>query len=147
MRYNIRPMDVDDINQVIIGETKIFGNSLGFDMLYSELTLNPYANYFVLEINRKIKGYVGVWINDNAEIINLYVDDKYQGRGFGAMLVEFVISLCDMSKVKSLSLEVRESNLKAQSLYRKFDFKISHYRNSYYEDGEDAIVMIKDFEV
>lgn len=147
MRYNIRPMEIDDINQVIIGETKVFGNSLGFDMLYSELTLNPYANYFVLEINRKIKGYVGVWINENAEVINLYVDEKYQGMGFGKMLVEFIIQLCEMSQVEMLSLEARKSNIKAQNLYKKYDFMFSHYRVNYYEDGEDAIVMIKKFEV
>lgn len=147
MRYNIRPMEIDDINQVIIGETKVFGNSLGFDMLYSELTLNPYANYFVLEINRKIKGYVGVWINENAEVINLYVDEKYQGMGFGKMLVEFIIQLCEMSQVEMLSLEVRKSNIKAQNLYKKYDFEFSHNRVNYYEDGEDAIVMIKKFEV
>lgn len=147
MRYNIRPMEIDDINQVIIGETKVFGNSLGFDMLYSELTLNPYANYFVLEINRKIKGYVGVWVNENAEVINLYVDEKYQGMGFGKMLVEFIIQLCEMSQVEMLSLEVRKSNIKAQNLYKKYDFEFSHNRVNYYEDGEDAIVMIKKFEV
>lgn len=147
MRYNIRPMEIDDINQVIIGETKAFGNTLGFDMLYSELTINPYANYFILEINRKVKGYIGVWINENAEIINLYVDEKYQGMGFGTMLVEFVIQLCLMSQVSILSLEVRKSNVKAKNLYTKFGFEFSHYRVNYYQDGEDAIVMIKKFEV
>ncbi|MFA5543068.1 MAG: ribosomal protein S18-alanine N-acetyltransferase [Bacilli bacterium] len=147
MRFKIRPMEIDDINHVVIGETKVFGNSLGFDMLYSELTLNPYANYFVLEINRKVKGYIGVWINENAEVINLYVDEKYQGMGFGKMLVEFAVQLCQMSNVEILSLEVRKSNVKAQSLYYKFGFEFSHYRNNYYEDGEDAIVMLKKFEV
>lgn len=147
MRYNIREMRVEDINQVIEGEAKAFGNSLGYDMLYSELTLNPYAHYFVLEINKKIRGYVGVWIEDNAEIINLYVDEEYQGMGFGSMLMDLVVRLCEMSNVKVLSLEVRKSNEKAQNLYSKFGFIFSHYRYKYYDNGEDAIVMIKNFEV
>ncbi len=147
MKYNIRQMTIDDINEVIEGETKAFGTSLGYDMLYSELTLNPYANYFVLEINGLVRGYVGVWIEENAEIINLYVDEKYQGKGFGGMLVDLVIKLCEMCKVKVLSLEVRKSNERAQNLYSKFGFIFSHYRYNYYDNGEDAIVMIRNIEV
>ena len=50
MKYEVRPMVVDDIESIIEGETKIFGESLGYDMLYTELKLNPYAYYFVLDI-------------------------------------------------------------------------------------------------
>ena len=56
MRYNIRPLEVKDIDEVVEGETKIFGKSLGYDMIYSDIKLNPYANYFVLEINGKVRG-------------------------------------------------------------------------------------------
>jgi ribosomal-protein-alanine N-acetyltransferase len=116
-------------------------------MLYSDLTLNPYAHYLILEINGKVKGYIGLWIDENAEIVNFYVDKKYQGMGFGTMIMEFVIQLCLMSKVKNISLEVRNSNENAIKLYTKFELVNSHLRKAYYSDGEDAIVMIRNFEV
>lgn len=147
MRYHIRPMTIDDIMEVVEGEKAIFGTSLGYDMLYSDLTLNPYAHYLVLEINGKVKGYIGLWIDENAEIVNFYVDKKYQGKGFGSMIMDFVIQLCLMSKVKNISLEVRNSNENAKKLYTKFGFINSHLRKDYYSDGEDAIVMIRNFEV
>lgn len=143
MNYSIRQMTTDDINDIIIGEEKIFGESLGYDMLYSELTLNPYAYYFVLEIDGKINGYIGTWIDpDHAEIVNFYIDEKYQGLGFGSMMLEFFIELCDSCNVPNISLEVRDHNEKAIRLYESFGFKYSHTRKNYYSNGDDAFVLI-----
>ena len=44
-----------------------------------------------------------------------------------------------------LTLEVRRSNVAALELYRQFDFRAVGVRPNYYVDeGEDAIVMIKE---
>ena len=143
MKYLIRPMEEKDINQIVLGEEKVFGTSLGFDMIYQDFKLNPYAQYLVLEISKKVAGYIGLWITEeNADIINFYVEPKYQGNGFGTMLLDFAISLCEMCNVNSLSLEVREKNEKAIKLYLNKGFLFSHKRAGYYEDGEDALVMI-----
>lgn len=143
MKYQIRPMREEDIQAVITGEMKIFNATLGFDMLYSDLTLNPYAHYFVLEIDYQVHGYCGLWISEQAEIINFYVDKEFQSLGFGKMMLEFMIRLCHMSHVQSLSLEVRCSNQRAITLYERYGFTKSHVRSHYYDDGEDAWVMIK----
>ena len=139
-------MEINDIEAVIAGEEKVFGTSLGFDMLYTDLTLNPYAHYLVLEINGRVGGYIGLWVDENAEVINFYVDKEYQGHGFGNMLLDFALQLCQMSQIKHLTLEVRPSNIKALKLYEKKGFVVSHRRNNYYNDGEDALVMIKEFQ-
>lgn len=145
MKYNLREMTVEDIEAVIEGETKAFGTSLGYDLIYTDLTLNPYAHYMVLEIDKEVHGYIGLWINDNSEIINFYVDKEYRGYGFGEMMLDFAIKLCSLSKVNNLTLEVRESNQVARNLYEKHGFKFSHKRERYYDNGEDALVLIKSF--
>mgnify|MGYP001013362812 CR=1 FL=1 len=147
MRYLIREMEIDDIMAVIAGEEEIFGTSLGYDMLYSDLVLNPLAHYLVLEIDDLVEGYIGLWIDENAEVINFFIRKAYQGMGFGKLLLDFATNLCKLSGVKMLSLEVRPSNLKAISLYTQFGFVKSYTRDCYYDDGEDAIVMIKNYEV
>lgn len=148
MNYNLRQMTVDDIQAVIEGEEKAFGKSLGFDLIYQDLTLNPYAFYFVLEIDDEINGYIGLWITEeNAEIINFYIDEAYRGLGFGSMLLDFSIKLVSSSGVGNLSLEVRRSNDVAINLYEKYGFKYSHDRKNYYDNNEDALVYILDFEV
>ena len=145
MKYNLREMTVEDIEAVIEGETKAFGTSLGYDLIYTDLTFNPYAHYMVLEIDKEVHGYIGLWINDNSEIINFYVDKEYRGLGFGEMMLDFAIRLCELSKVNNLSLEVRESNEIAKALYKKHGFIFSHKRERYYDNGEDALVLIKNF--
>lgn len=148
MRYLIRPMEEKDILEIVEGETKIFGESLGVDMLYSEYKLNPLAYYLVLEINKHVHGYIGLWIDeDKAQLINLYVDIEYQNMGFGTMLLEFAINLCQMSNCKELSLEVRPSNDKAVYIYKKYGFNYNHTRKNYYKNGEDALLLIKKIEV
>ena len=48
----------------------------------------------------------------------------------------------------NMSLEVRVSNDKAISLYRKYGFETVALRKNYYEDNhEDAYLMIKQLEV
>jgi len=144
MKYLIRPLEERDIVDVINGEEEVFGSSLGFDMLYSELKLNPYAHYLVLEIDGGFAGYIGLWIiKDTAEIINYFVMKQYQGLGFGKLLLEFVLDLCDISNVEEISLEVRVNNDKAINLYKKYGFVLSHYRENYYSDSTDAMVLIK----
>lgn len=144
MKYQIRPLQEEDISYIIAGEEEIFGSSLGFDMLYSELKLNPYAHYLVLEIDEIFGGYIGLWITeDTAEIVNFFIMKVYQGYGFGKMLLEFALDLCDLSNVKTISLEVRVDNERAINLYKKHGFKYSHIRYHYYDDGTDARVLIK----
>lgn len=145
MKYEIREMKVADIPAVMEGEKRIFKETLGYDMLYSELTLNPYAYYFVLDIDQQIKGYIGLWIeSERAEIVNFYIDKEYQNQGYGSMILEFAINLCKMSQVPNISLEVREHNLIAISLYEKYGFKFAYRREKYYKDLEDALVMVKE---
>lgn len=151
MNYQLREMKIEDIEEIVKGEEKVFGHSLGYDLIYSDLALNPYALYVVLELDEKIHGYVGMWITDNLEIINLYVDEEYQGMGFGSILMDFVIDICEKSNINNLSLEVRSSNFKAINLYEKYGLKKSHIRKNYYinedKETEDAIVMVRTFEV
>ena len=150
MNYELRPMKIEDIDYIVKGEEKVFGHSLGYDLIYSDLALNPYALYVVLEIDNEIHGYVGMWITDNIEIINLYVDKEYQGMGFGNVIMDFVIDVCEQSEIGNLSLEVRSSNSRAINLYEKYGLKKSHIRKNYYVDqdnkSEDAIVMVRTFE-
>lgn len=143
MKYLLREMTLDDIDEVIAGETEVFGESLGYDMLYTELKLNPYAFYFVLEIDKHIAGYIGTWIEmEHSEIINFYVLEKYRNKGFGKMMLEFVINLVTKSNVPNISLEVREHNERAIKLYEKYGFRYSHTRKNYYSNGDNALVLI-----
>jgi ribosomal protein S18 acetylase RimI-like enzyme len=71
------------------------------------------------------------------EILNLAVAPKYRGMGIATALLKHELSL-----EATHFLEVRESNLAAQALYRKCGFVETGRRLGYYEfPPETAIVM------
>ena len=57
------------------------------------------------------------------------------------MLVQQVLDDCRAAGASFVSLEVRESNLPAITLYRKMGFVEMGKRKRYYENGEDALMM------
>ena len=63
------------------------------------------------------------------------------------MMMNFVVKVCEKSNITSLTLEVRESNVKAINLYKKFGLKEVAVRKAYYNNGENALLMERKFEV
>lgn len=61
-----------------------------------------------------------------------------RGKGVGAALLG---DIC--SKFKNLRLEVRKDNIGAIKLYEKFEFKNKKLIRAYYDDGMDAIEMVR----
>jgi len=73
------------------------------------------------------------------------VHRQYQGKGLGELLLIASIDLAAELKASFMTLEVRASNLVAQSLYSKYGFIQMGVRRGYYLDNrEDAIIMSTD---
>ncbi|MEK0184422.1 ribosomal protein S18-alanine N-acetyltransferase [Microcoleus anatoxicus] len=96
-----------------------------------------------LQVPPTLIGIGCLWaILEEAHIIMLAIHPQFQRQGLGqALLLALLKSACDR-QLERATLEVRESNLAAVSLYKKFGFKEAGRRKRYYEDtGEDALVM------
>jgi ribosomal-protein-alanine N-acetyltransferase len=93
-----------------------------------------------------IMGFAGIWMMvDEAHVTNLAVRQEYRGKGIGELLLLATIDLADELKASFMTLEVRASNLMAQSLYSKYGFVQMGVRRGYYLDNrEDAIIMSTD---
>ncbi len=105
---------------------------------------NPQATYFVAETSDSTPvGFCGFWkVIDEAHITNISVDPQHQRKGIASMLLKNVINACLQNGINCSTLEVRESNLPAIQLYKKFGFHVSAVRKKYYPDNqENAIVM------
>ena len=69
-------------------------------------------------------------------------DRRWQGRGLGEWFLLEIFDLMEESGAEACTLEVRVSNLRAQSLYRRLSFGVAGRRRRYYSDnGEDALIM------
>lgn len=148
MEIVIRKMDLSDIPYVYKEEIKIFGKSLGEKTLYNEIMYNDLSKYFIATVDGKKAGYVGSWLTiPNAEILNLFVSIKYRGLKLGSLLMKEVVNHCIDQKIEAITLEVRKSNEYAIKMYNELGFVNSHVRKNYYENKEDAQVMILNLEV
>ena len=137
----IRKATVSDAEKIAALDSKMFEDSLGLSFIKNDLVNNPFAHYFVCEIEDEIVGYINCWVSDNTEILNFCVDTKYQGQGIGSKLYNRVENIsCGI-----ISLEVRETNLNAINFYSNRDFHKVAVRKNYYSNGDDAILMVKRF--
>ncbi len=96
-----------------------------------------------LQIRPMLIGVGCLWaILEEAHIIMLAIHPQFQRQGLGQALLLALLKSAHDRQLERSTLEVRDSNLAAVSLYKKFGFKEAGRRKRYYEDtGEDALVM------
>ncbi len=100
------------------------------------------SDILVAEFNGRVVGYLVLMdLGSNAKIMSFAVKSKYRGFGVGKALLSEAIRRCKERGKKKITLEVRVSNFRAQTLYKKFGFEIVGRLERYYGDGEDAYLM------
>lgn len=141
--FSIREMNDNDIEAVMKIDQTSFSSPWSREIFEQEIGQNDFAYYYVVEENGNIAGYVGLWIvEDDAQITNIALLPKYRGYKIGEKLFGFSMQFAIEQGASRLSLEVRESNIVAQKLYRKFGLVPGGIRKNYYPDNnENAIVM------
>ena len=139
----IRKAQLKDIPDMVHLEETVFKESLGDSFLYDEMSLNPFSKMYVIEDEDGFAGYIGLRVDEQAELMNFAIKPHKQHQGYGQALLRHVLSILALEGVLLLTLEVRESNQKARLFYEKMGFKKSHIRKDYYQT-EDAIVYLKE---
>lgn len=152
MDVTLVPMELGDVPQVAEIDRQSFPLPWPARAYRYELTENSASQLLVAlqavhgrpALPREAIGYVGFWtVADEAHVSTIAVHPDHRGRGVGSLLVVGMLKKAASLGVTRVTLEVRPSNLVAQSLYRKYGFEAVGRRNRYYRDnGEDAVVMI-----
>ncbi len=103
------------------------------------------ACHHTMIVNDEIVGYFFAQnIVGEVTLLNIAVDPKEQGKGYGKALIEHFLNVCEKAKAESAWLEVRESNHNAFGLYEWIGFNEVDRRRNYYpskQGKEDAIIM------
>src|SRR5205807_7845777 len=88
----------------------------------------------------------GMWvIMDEGHITTIAVDPQLRGRRIGERLMHGMLEEAIYRGATRATLEVREHNVVAQNLYRKYGFREAAIRKNYYTDNqENAIIMWAD---
>lgn len=136
----VREMTKDDIPAAVMVDSNAFSDPWG-DTAFSEELTKDYSDYFVCEYEGEIAGYAGIWcIYETAELIRIGVSEKFRRLGIGNMLMEQILAASKSRGCERMMLEVREGNIAAQALYKKFGFCQISQRKGYYK-GENALIM------
>lgn len=144
----VRKMEEKDLDRIMEIEQDCFTTPWSREAFLLEITKNELARYIVAEIDGIVAGYGGIWmIVGEGHITNIGVESKYRRLGVGNKILEGLIEASRDTEVMSMTLEVRESNIAAQNLYKKYGFVDYGKRPNYYsDDNEDAIIMWKKFD-
>ena len=174
MAIVVRPMTLADVDQVMEIEREAFPTQWPPTSFRRELQ-NRLAHYFVArddkvrvggptpQVNRGwfqrlfrsqppqqeaplLVAMGGMWmLYDEAHITTVAVREAYRRQGIGELLLLKAIERAQELGAGVMTLEVRASNLAAQTLYEKCGFRRLGVRRGYYSDNhEDGIIMTTD---
>jgi ribosomal-protein-alanine N-acetyltransferase len=141
---NIRKAVIDDLSELVRLESIYFHNPWTNDQFKYELEENVFSTTLVIEEENKLIGYINYWITfDNATLNKICVDEDYRKQGLAQKLIDLFEEDCKKNDCMVETLEVRVSNEPAKSLYMKNGFTAVTTKKGYYNDGEDALYMVK----
>ncbi len=146
MKLIIRKMTLEDIPAVIDLDHRSFSLPWPERSFRFEVTENPASRCWVAELDGKVVGMIVVWlIVDEAHVATIATHPDFRRQGIAKRLLSHALLHLIEEGARSSFLEVRESNLAAQDMYRKFGYEESGRRRRYYSDNdEDAILMTLD---
>ena len=143
---SIRPMQISDLPKVLEIEQDLFPSDAWTEQLFlSELAEVPGSRAVsVIEIAEQIIGYASLrFVGREGDVNTIAIAREFQGKGFGKLLLDWMLETAKLNGVKELFLDVRADNQAAIGLYLKEGFDQIDIRRKYYDHKIDALVMRK----
>ena len=144
----IEPMRREDLPEVLAIEVASFSLPWTEEMFASDLASDGPAGTLVARPSAAggpspVVGYVCTWLfSGELHINNLAVHPRWRRRGVARELLRAVLEQARHRNASAAFLEVRASNVAAQTLYRQFRFEAVGIRRRYYTHPvEDAVIM------
>ncbi len=101
--------------------------------------------YVAVDKKDRLAGFMVLRLSgEEAELLTIMVDVKWQGRGVGQALLKAGFDDMLGSGIIAMFLEVDDKNASAQALYRRFGFRQVSTRPGYYplKDGSRANALV-----
>lgn len=144
----IRAMREDDLEAVQAIDRLSFSlpwpaSAFRYELLENTQSFLRVAEIVQAEGSSQVVGAAVVWmVLDEAHIATLAVHPDYRQRGIARELMVDILQESYRHGAELVTLEVRQNNLPAQKLYRRFRFEVVGHRLHYYQDNhEDALIM------
>jgi ribosomal-protein-alanine N-acetyltransferase len=144
MTIEIRQMQLGDLPSVVEIDHMSFSLPWPEGSFRYEVAKNKAARCLVAESeDHRIAGMIVSWIIiDEVHIATFATHRDFRRQGIGSALLRAALDDAGSRGALKAMLEVRESNVAAQDMYRKFGFEVTGRRPHYYRDnGEAALLM------
>lgn len=106
--------------------------------------LREWARIDVAREGTRILAFCNYWlVTTELHILAIATHPDYRGRGIATQLLAHVLEVARTTGCSLATLEVRRSNAPAIALYERAGFSTVHVRARYYQDDEDALVMLR----
>ena len=136
------PSEKGYINDIAEYEELIFG-----DGGIGRWTIMPFVRYgkvYVLLEEEEIVSVAEImrtFDTKDAYIYGFFTKEKFSGKGYGSVLLEFVINEMEKAGIEALTLTVDPKNEKAVNLYLKHGFEKAGILAEEYGENEDRLYM------
>lgn len=142
----LRPAGSADLSGIVAIELACFRSDPWPRQSFESFIGRAGVTFIVAEDPRRdgrIAGYaVLIQAADEAELLNLAVSDESRRCGVGSALLRSLLDSALDQGVRTVYLEVRESNAPARGLYGSYGFVEVGHRCSYYQRPvEDALIL------
>jgi len=144
MSFEIRKMTLDDVSAVTELDRISFALPWPERSFRFEVRENTASRCYVATTDERIVGAVVAWLLvDELHVATIATHPDFRRQGIAQTLLSHALKLAAKEGAVSSFLEVRASNLAAQTMYHKFGYEEVGRRRRYYKDNdEDAILMM-----
>ncbi|HXX73766.1 MAG TPA: ribosomal protein S18-alanine N-acetyltransferase [Nitrospiraceae bacterium] len=148
--FTIEPATLEALSDILHIEEACFSAPWTRKMLEAELTGNRFAHFLLAKQSdmpgtdsTAVVGYLCYWIVfEEVRLMNLAVLSSVRRQGLARTLVIHALQTGVNQGAVRAVLEVRASNIAAQTLYQRLGFHRIATRPSYYTNpSEDAVLM------
>jgi ribosomal-protein-alanine N-acetyltransferase len=151
MNLIIEPIRNEDLPEILAIEATSFSIPWTGEMFEKELARKDLSQILVARLTDvgnppPVAGYICHWVvGEELHVNNLAVDRRWHRRGIGGALLQTALEEGRLRGARCAFLEVRASNVAAQTLYLRHGFESAGVRKSYYDrPPEDAVLMKRD---
>ena len=110
------------------------------------ISIDDYTINYILMDEDEIVGGIDFRLSiPEADLLFIYIRKDLRGKGYSKTLLDESLKELSNKGVHKVFLEVDNTNSRALSLYNSYGFKRISVRKYYYVNGNDAIIMMKEF--
>jgi [ribosomal protein S18]-alanine N-acetyltransferase len=142
--HHLRPMVLADVDTVMAVEVRAYSHPWSRGNFVDSLVAGYLAEVLLAPAGEPLGYYVAMQGVDEMHLLNITVAPEFQSGGLGQLLLKAIEGQVLQRQLSRLWLEVRQSNERARSLYRRLGFAEVGLRKGYYPAAsrrEDAVVM------